>query len=113
MLPDLPNLLLFLGAALLIAVSPGPGILYVAARTVSGGRREGIASSLGTGIGGLAHVLGGAVGVSALILASAEAFTAFKFVGALYLVWLGIRTWRAAGRPLPFDGDAVRERDTL
>lgn len=94
---DVTGWLLFLGAALLIALSPGPGIFYVAARSLAGGRGEGLASVVGTSIGGLVHVLGGAVGVSALIMASAEAFTVLKFVGAAYLVWLGIRTFREAG----------------
>jgi threonine/homoserine/homoserine lactone efflux protein len=61
------SLLLFLAAAALIAVTPGPGILYVAARTLAGGRSEGLASSFGTGLGGLVHVVAGAVGVSALV----------------------------------------------
>jgi threonine/homoserine/homoserine lactone efflux protein len=86
----------FLAAALVIALTPGPGILYVAARTLSGGRGEGFASVLGTGLGGFVHVTAGALGVSALVLASAEAFTVLKFLGALYLVYLGIKTWRAA-----------------
>ncbi|MFN7194166.1 MAG: LysE family transporter, partial [Rhodospirillales bacterium] len=72
---DLGNLLLFLAAALVIAITPGPGIFYVAARSLAGGRRDGLASSFGTGLGGLAHVAAGAVGVSALMLASAQAFT--------------------------------------
>jgi threonine/homoserine/homoserine lactone efflux protein len=86
----------FLAAALVIALTPGPGILYVAARTLSGGRGEGFASVLGTGLGGFVHVTAGALGVSALVLASAEAFTVLKFLGALYLIYLGIKTWRAA-----------------
>jgi threonine/homoserine/homoserine lactone efflux protein len=86
---------------LIIAVIPGPGIFYVAARTLSGGRRAGIASTLGTGLGGLCHVVAGGLGVSAIILASAELFATLKFVGALYLVWLGIRTFREAGRHMP------------
>jgi threonine/homoserine/homoserine lactone efflux protein len=88
--------LFFLAAALVIALTPGPGILYVAARTLSGGRGEGFASVLGTGLGGFVHVTAGALGVSALVLASAEAFTVLKFLGALYLVYLGIKAWRAA-----------------
>jgi len=92
------NFQLFLAAALIVAAVPGPGIFYVAARTLSGGKRTGIASTFGTALGGLVHVIAGAVGVSALILASAELFTALKFAGALYLVWLGIRTFRDAGR---------------
>ena len=95
---DLANIALFFLAALLIAVSPGPGIFYVAARTLAGGRDEGLASSLGTGLGGLVHVAAGAVGVSALVLASAEAFTLLKVAGAIYLIWLGIKTMHEAGR---------------
>jgi threonine/homoserine/homoserine lactone efflux protein len=91
---------LFLLAAIAIAMSPGPGLLYVAARTVSGGRGEGIASSFGTAIGGMVHVVAGAIGLSALIMASAEIFTIVKLVGACYLVWLGIRAWRSADAPL-------------
>ena len=87
---------LFFVAAFLLAVTPGPGIFYVAARTLAGGRAEGIASSLGTGVGGMVHVVAGALGVSALILASAELFTALKLVGAAYLVWIGVSTIRSA-----------------
>jgi len=94
------SFVLFLGAALVIAVTPGPGILYVAARSLAGGRAVGIASSVGTGVGGLVHVAGGALGLSALLLASAEVFAIFKLVGAAYLVGLGIQAIRAAGQPL-------------
>lgn len=92
------DFLWFLGAALVIAFTPGPGIFYVAGRALAGGRSEGLASSLGTGLGGLVHVVAGAAGVSALVMASAEAFTVLKLVGAGYLVYLGIQTWRSAGR---------------
>ena len=102
-MPDAANLLLFLAAALVIAVTPGPGIFYVAARTLAGGRGEGLASSFGTGLGGLVHVAGGALGVSALVMASAEAFTVLKLAGAAYLVWLGIKAIREA-RVGPPDG---------
>jgi threonine/homoserine/homoserine lactone efflux protein len=95
------NFPLFLLAALVVAAVPGPGIFYVAARTLSGGKRAGIASTFGTALGGLVHVIAGAVGVSALILASAELFTGLKFAGALYLVWLGLKTFREARDLLP------------
>jgi threonine/homoserine/homoserine lactone efflux protein len=95
---DLNHLALFLAAATLLAVTPGPGIFYVAARTLAGGRAEGVASSFGTGLGGLLHVLAGALGVSAVVMASAELFTALKWLGALYLVWLGVKTIRSARR---------------
>jgi threonine/homoserine/homoserine lactone efflux protein len=94
---DLQTFLLFPAAALLVAITPGPGIFYVAARTLAGGRSEGLASSFGTGVGGLVHVIAGAAGISALVMASAEAFTVLKIAGAFYLIWLGVKTWREAG----------------
>ena len=97
-MPDLTQLALYLAAALLLAATPGPGIFYVAARTLAGGRTEGVASSLGTGLGGMLHVLAGSLGVSAVVLASAELFTALKLLGAAYLVWIGFRTVQAARR---------------
>jgi threonine/homoserine/homoserine lactone efflux protein len=95
------NLSLFLAAALIIAAVPGPGIFYVAARTLSGGRKAGIASTFGTALGGLVHVIAGGLGVSAVILASAQLFAVLKFAGALYLVWLGIKAFREAGHLPP------------
>jgi threonine/homoserine/homoserine lactone efflux protein len=81
----------FLFAATILAITPGPGIAYVVARTVAGGRQEGLASCVGTGIGGLLHVLAAAVGLSLLVAQSALAFTWMKYLGAAYLVYLGIR----------------------
>src|SRR6266576_6228519 len=95
------NFSLFLLAALIIAAIPGPGIFYVAARTLSEGRGAGIASTFGTALGGLVHVIAGGLGVSAIILASAELFTVLKFAGALYLVWLGLKPFREACDLLP------------
>jgi threonine/homoserine/homoserine lactone efflux protein len=94
LLPE--SFVLFFAAALLIAATPGPGLFYVTARTLAGGRRDGIVSSCGTAFGGLVHVLAGAFGVSALVMASAEAFTVLKLFGAAYLVWLGFKTIREA-----------------
>jgi threonine/homoserine/homoserine lactone efflux protein len=105
------HFLLFLSAAGVLAVMPGPGIFYVAARTLAGGHGEGLASSFGTGLGGFVHIIAGAIGVSAVVMASAEAFTALKIVGALYLVYLGIKTWREAGAaPALGDGPALGAR---
>src|SRR3954462_917769 len=95
---DITQLALFSAAAFLLAVTPGPGIFYVAARTLAGGRAEGVASSFGTGLGGMVHVVAGSFGVSAVVLASAELFTALKLIGAAYLIWLGVRTIQAARR---------------
>jgi threonine/homoserine/homoserine lactone efflux protein len=97
-MPDLTQLTLYFAAALLLAITPGPGIFYVAARTLAGGRAEGVASSFGTGLGGMVHVIAGSLGVSAIVLTSAELFTALKWLGAAYLVWIGFRTLRSARR---------------
>ena len=91
---DVHRLVLFLAAALLLAITPGPGIFYVLARSLAGGKREGILSSLGTLVGGLFHVFAAALGLSAILAASAVAFHTVKYAGAAYLVWLGIRMIR-------------------
>src|SRR4051812_8987210 len=85
------SLTAFIIAAVVLAITPGPGIAYVVARTVAGGRTEGLASCIGTGIGGLVHVLAAALGLSLLIAQSAVAFSLLKFIGAAYLIYLGIR----------------------
>src|SRR5271157_2870109 len=82
---------LFLGAATLLAISPGPGMLYVLARTLAGGRREGILSTLGTFLGGLVHVVAAATGLSLILATSAVAFAVVKYAGAAYLIYLGVR----------------------
>lgn len=87
------SVLTFLVAAILLAITPGPGMAYVVARTAAGGRSEGLASCLGTGLGGMLHVLAAAFGLSVLIAQSAVAFTLLKYLGAAYLVYLGIRLW--------------------
>lgn len=81
----------FLITAVVLAITPGPGIAYVVARTVSGGRSEGLASCLGTAVGGMCHVAAAALGLSLLIAQSALAFSLVKYLGAAYLVYLGIR----------------------
>lgn len=106
-MPDIQTIGLFVAAALVLAVMPGPGILYVGARTLSGGRGEGIASSLGTAVGGFGQVLAGAAGFSALLLASAQAFTVIKLIGAAYLIWLGISALLAANKPLQLENVAA------
>lgn len=101
---------LFLAAALIVALTPGPGIFYIVARTLAGGRTEGLASSVGLGLGGLVHVFGGAIGLSALIMASSEAFTLLKLIGALYLIWLGLKTWREARAVDPAEVQTIGAR---
>lgn len=81
---------LFVSAAAILALTPGPGILYVLARTLHDGRREGVLSALGTLVGGSVHVLAAALGLSAVLMTSATAFAIVRFAGASYLIYLGI-----------------------
>ncbi len=85
------SLLAFAFAAVLLAITPGPGLAYVVARTVAGGRSEGLLSCLGTGIGGMLHVFAAALGLSVLVAKSAMAFSVVKYLGAAYLIYLGVR----------------------
>lgn len=82
---------LFLTAAVLLAIAPGPGMLYVLARSLAGGKREGVLSALGTFLGGMVHVFAAALGVSVILARSALAFAAVKYIGAAYLCFLGVR----------------------
>ncbi|MBX9429652.1 LysE family translocator [Ralstonia nicotianae] len=95
MLPSLT----FLFAATLLAITPGPGIAYVVARTVAGGKAEGIASCIGTTVGGMVHVLAAALGLSLLIAQSALAYSIAKYLGAAYLIYLGIRILASRAQP--------------
>jgi threonine/homoserine/homoserine lactone efflux protein len=88
---DPARFFIFLGAALLLAVAPGPGMLYVLARTLAGGRREGLLSAFGTFFGGMVHVFAAAAGISIILAKSAVAFATVKYLGAAYLCFLGIR----------------------
>ena len=95
MLPDTPLLLAFIGASLVLALTPGPAVVYIVARTLSQGRACGLASVLGVALGNLANAVGAALGLAALFAVSSAAFTVVKWAGAAYLVYLGIRMWRA------------------
>jgi threonine/homoserine/homoserine lactone efflux protein len=88
---DSTRFLLFLTAAVLLAIAPGPGMLYVLARSLAGGKREGVLSAFGTFLGGMVHMFAAALGVSIILAKSAVAFAAVKYVGAAYLCFLGVR----------------------
>jgi threonine/homoserine/homoserine lactone efflux protein len=103
---DSHQFVLFLAAAVVLAVTPGPGIFYVLARSLAGGRREGMQSALGTFFGGLFHVFAVALGVSAILAASAVAFHTVKYAGAAYLVWLGISMIRTRNAEMPTEAAA-------
>ena len=104
---DAHRFFLFFIAALILAATPGPGIFYVLARTLAGGRREGMLSSLGTFAGGLFHVFAAALGISAILAASAVAFHTVKYAGAAYLIWLGIAMIRSSYAELPVETSSL------
>jgi threonine/homoserine/homoserine lactone efflux protein len=89
--PDPSQLTLFVGAALLLLVVPGPSVLYIVTQSVSHGRRAGIASVAGITTGTLVHIAAAVVGLSALLASSALAFDVVKYLGAAYLIAVGIR----------------------
>lgn len=91
-MPDLTSLMIFMTAALALLVTPGPAVLYIVARSLEQGKFAGFVSALGIALGGLAHVLFAALGLSALLMQSAIAFSAVKYLGAAYLIYLGLRT---------------------
>ncbi len=85
------QLLLFIGAGILLNLTPGPDVLYIVSHALRSGARAGVAAALGITAGCFVHIFAAAVGVSALMAASATAFTVLKWVGAAYLVYVGIR----------------------
>jgi threonine/homoserine/homoserine lactone efflux protein len=93
-LPGWSDLLLFITAALILLFIPGPAVLYIVARSVEQGRRAGLASASGIATGTLAHVLAATLGLSALLLSSAIAYSVVKYAGAVYLLYLGIKKFR-------------------
>ncbi|MFI6734022.1 LysE family translocator [Nonomuraea sp. NPDC050451] len=90
-MPDISTLALFCAATLGLLVVPGPAVLYIVTRSVSQGRAAGVISVLGVHTGSLVHIAAAALGISALLAASATAFTIVKYVGVAYLLWLGVR----------------------
>ena len=88
---DTTRLSLFLITAFVILITPGPAVLYIVARSVDQGRVAGVVSTLGVGLGTMVHVAAAALGVSALLASSATAFGVLKYLGAAYLIYLGVR----------------------
>lgn len=95
------SLLLFVTASIPLLLFPGPAVAFILATTLRSGRRSGLGAVAGVETGYLVHVLGAVVGLSAVVAASAEAFTAVKLLGAAWLVWLAVQSWRSSRR----DGD--------
>jgi threonine/homoserine/homoserine lactone efflux protein len=93
-MPDPRLLAVFALATFVLTVTPGPGVLYVVGRSVGGGRRSGLASMLGIETGEAVYIAGAALGITALLAASAVALSVLRYGGAAYLILLGIRAWR-------------------
>ena len=103
----------FLAAATLLAITPGPGIFYVLSRSLTGGRIEGFLSAAGTFAGGLVHVVAAAVGISAIIATSVLAFVFIKYAGAFYLIYLGIGMIRSRNLPMKESTQIARPSHTF
>jgi threonine/homoserine/homoserine lactone efflux protein len=112
-MPTGHTLATFALASLALIVIPGPGVIYVVTRSVEHGRAAGLVSALGVDAGGFTQSLAAAVGLSALIASSAEAFTVVKLAGAAYLIYLGIRALTAGGEDGVQQEDAARSWRSL
>jgi threonine/homoserine/homoserine lactone efflux protein len=110
LLPATPLLAAFAGASLVLALTPGPAVVYIVARTLAQGRARGLASVLGVALGNFANAIGAAVGLAALFAVSSAAFTVVKWAGAAYLIYLGVRMWRTAPPAAAAEGAALPRR---
>src|SRR5215469_15656697 len=103
--------LLFAAASLGLALVPGPDMVYMLARCVAQGRRAGILAAVGFNVGGYVHLTAAVLGLSAILAASSVAFTAVKWLGAAYLIYLGISALLSRRGPLVISGDGALSRD--
>lgn len=99
------NLPIFISASILLNLVPGPDAVYIMTRSLSQGKRAGFISSAGVCSGALIHAIAAALGLSAILTTSAYAFTVVKLIGAVYLVFLGVRTFIDKSNPLSFNED--------
>src|SRR5262249_20593341 len=103
--PDPSTLGVFFGAGFVLLMTPGPAVLYIVTRSIEQGRKAGLVSVLGIVVGTRFPVGAGALGVSALLMSSALAFNALRYLGAMYLIYLGVRT--LAEREPPLDAPEI------
>jgi threonine/homoserine/homoserine lactone efflux protein len=99
LLPSCGSLLAFLAASLVLAITPGPGVLFIVMRSVAQGRAVGLASVAGVALGNFGNALAAALGLAALFAVSSLAFTVVKWAGAAYLIYLGVQQLREAAKP--------------
>jgi threonine/homoserine/homoserine lactone efflux protein len=108
LLPPWPLFSAFMAASLVLAITPGPGVIYIVTRSVLDGRKAGLASVLGVALGNLTNALAAAFGLAALFAVSSLAFTVVKYAGGAYLLWLGIRMLMSARNSIPVERPPVR-----
>ncbi|MFI4926280.1 MAG: LysE family translocator [Burkholderiales bacterium] len=106
-MPDTQHLLLFIAAGLLLNLTPGPDVLYIVSNALRHGARTGVVAALGINAGCFVHIAAAAIGVSALLAASATAFAVLKWIGAAYLLWTGVRLLFARAQQPSWQGDAA------
>ncbi|MBT9465800.1 LysE family translocator [Hydrogenophaga sp.] len=106
-MPELPQLLLFIAAGWLLNLTPGPDVLYIVTNALKSGVRAGVVAGFGIFSGCFVHVAAAAVGMSALLATSATAFTLLKWIGAAYLLWMGVRLLFAKATPLNLEAGSV------
>jgi threonine/homoserine/homoserine lactone efflux protein len=112
-IPDTSTLAVFVAAALALLLVPGPAVLYIVARSIDQGRAAGLVSVLGVHLGSLVHIAAAVVGLSSLLVSSAVAFNVIKYLGAAYLIYLGVRALLTRGEPGEVDVRAVPLRKLL
>ncbi len=108
MVPPWPLLATFLAASLVLAITPGPGVLYIVSRSVANGRGAALASVGGVALGNLGNAVGASIGLAAVFAVSAAAFTVIRWAGAGYLVYLGMRALRAPDTGALMQGAVAR-----
>ena len=106
-MPDPQHLLLFVAAGILLNLTPGPDVLYIVSNALRRGAKAGVVAALGINAGCFVHIFAAAIGVSALLAASATAFTVLKWAGAAYLLWVGVKLLFAKAAPRRWGSPAV------
>src|SRR5437667_5711866 len=108
---DLHTYLLYIGAVVVLVIVPGPDMAYMLARTIAQGQKAGVLAAVGINVGAYVHVAAAILGLSAVLAASSMAFTAVKWLGACYLIWIGIQAITSKSGPLSIGAGASEKLD--
>jgi threonine/homoserine/homoserine lactone efflux protein len=106
------NYLLFVGASTVLVLVPGPDMIYMLGRCIAQGRKAGLMAAIGFNLGGYVHLAAAVLGLSAVLATSAVAFGVVKWLGAIYLVYLGITALANTGRPIELDTQTISANDS-